>query len=297
MSKKNKNQRGDSKKRSQRAAIAQETLTILNDGHYTPENGDTIDLSDALERMTAGTQLFTPDALETLHAQALSAAQKTTNPTPVSISVTAETTLDAARRLVDERNIERVLCLNFASAKNPGGGFLGGSQAQEESLARASCLYHSLIQAPGYYKANRHTRSAFYTDHMIYSPDVPVLRDEAGAFLPSPCPVSFVTAPAVNAGIVRQREGRHSRDIPEVMRRRINYVLAIAAENKHRTLVLGAWGCGVFRNDPAELARLFAEALAPTEPLAWMFDEVVFAIYDNSRAQNIFNAFQSRLGS
>ncbi|MCP4113573.1 MAG: TIGR02452 family protein [Desulfobacteraceae bacterium] len=49
------------------------------------------------------------------------------------IEVTTESTLEAAHRLIKEYNCNHIACLNFASAKNPGGGFSSGSQAQEES--------------------------------------------------------------------------------------------------------------------------------------------------------------------
>jgi len=70
--------------------------------------------------------------------------------------------------------------LNFASAKNPGGGFLGGGSAQEESLARSSGLFPCINQMQQMYETNRAYRSCLYTDHMIYSPRVPVFRDDEG---------------------------------------------------------------------------------------------------------------------
>src|SRR5207253_5281746 len=114
------------------------------------------------------------------------------------VEVTAETTLSAARRLATTG--ARVIALNFASAKNPGGGFLAGSQAQEESLARSSALYACLEPQREFYEHNRALRSALYSDHILFSPGVPVFRDDAGRLLDEPYLVSFITAPAVNAG-------------------------------------------------------------------------------------------------
>src|SRR4029077_4484905 len=102
------------------------------------------------------------------------------------IRATNGTTLAAARQLHEQYGPERIALLNFASARNPGGGFLSGSQAQEESLARASGLYASLSRMTDYYGANRRSKSALYTDHMVYSPLVPVFRDDDDRLLDEP---------------------------------------------------------------------------------------------------------------
>ncbi|MDB5297017.1 MAG: hypothetical protein JWO31_3000, partial [Phycisphaerales bacterium] len=185
-----------------------------------------------------------------------------------------------------------VLALNFASAKNPGGGFLGGSRAQEESLARPSALYATLVTKQGYYDANRAGPRAVYTAHAICSPAVPVLRADDGAWLDVPYDVSFVTMPAANVSAMRQGGGRVDADLVErTMTRRVGHVLALAAARGHRALVLGAWGCGVFGNDLALIARLFADALAG--PVAAAFDRVTFAVFDPSPDQGTLGAFRA----
>lgn len=110
-----------------------------------------------------------------------------------------------------------MLALNFASARHPGGGFLGGSQAQEESLARASGLSPCLNQFQEMYDTNQRFSSCLYTDHMIYAPDVPVFRDDDDRLLEEPFLVSILTAPAVNAGAVRRNEPHHVQHIEPVM--------------------------------------------------------------------------------
>jgi uncharacterized protein (TIGR02452 family) len=143
--------------------------------------------------------------------------------------VVNDTTLSVANRLVSENRYQHVACLNFASAKNPGGGFLGGSQAQEESLCRASALYGSLVHQTEYYEYNRKRRTALYSDYMIFSPNVPVFRDEQGKLLENPYLLSFITAPAVNAGAVRKNEPKKVNQINSIMLSRAENVLAIAA--------------------------------------------------------------------
>jgi uncharacterized protein (TIGR02452 family) len=210
------------------------------------------------------------------------------------IGVRNVTTLAAAKELHAAHGAERVALLNFASARNPGGGFLNGSQAQEESLARASGLYASLNRTTDYYEANRRERSALYTDHMIYSPRVPVFRDDHDRLLDEPWHASIITAPAVNAGVVRSNEPHNVPRIREVMARRIEYVLALAAHQGQSALVLGAWGCGVFRNDPSEVAELFGDMLLGEGRYARAFAEIVFAVLD--RRGDIIRPFVERFG-
>ncbi len=272
--------------RTQRAATAQETVRATENGFYALPSGARIDISADLARAQAGTILYRPDEFPVVRPRPDEARPQ--------IEVTQETTLAAARRLVGEHPQEAVFALNFASAKNPGGGFLGGSQAQEESLARASGLYACLMKRWDYYEENRAHRSCLYTDHMIYSPRVPVFRNDQDELLDAPYLVSFLTAPAVNSGIVRQKERKNASKIAPTMLNRMAKLLAVAAEHNHRVLVLGAWGCGVFGNDPDEVAAWFRQTLSAKE-FAGCFERVTFAIVGASR-HSALSSFQKAFG-
>ena len=100
-------------------------------------------------------------------------------------------------------------------------------------------------------------KSCVYTDGMIYSPGVPVFRDNKGNLLDDFINVNFVTSAAVNAGVVTRKEPEKEVMIPSIMSKRIEKVLSLCAKNNNRTLILGAWGCGVFQNDPNTIANLF----------------------------------------
>ena len=197
-----------------------------------------------------------------------------------------ETTLVAARRLIAAGY--RPAALNFASARHPGGGFLNGARAQEESLARSSGLYACLV-GNAMYDLHEARRDAMYTDYVIYSPDVPVFRDDNGTLLAEPYLCSFITSPAVNAKVVLEREPSRRAEIPKVMWRRILKVLAVAAIHGHQALVLGAWGCGAFGNDSREIAGLFQRALA--EDFRDVFAQVVFAVTDWSKERRFIGPF------
>lgn len=256
--------------------MAQETLRILQDGRYTNAAGREVCLSAELSAAKAETVLYTP-------ADALDASIPATHDT--SIEVTRESTLAAAQRLAPQRPV----ALNFASAKNPGGGFLNGAEAQEESLARSSGLYACIAGSP-MYELHRKRRDALYTHHVIYSPAVPVFRDDAGALLDAPYACAFLTSPAPNAGVVLTREPSRFDELERAMRERMRRVLMVALRHEHDTIILGAWGCGVFRNDPKLVARWFAETLPPRA-----FARVVFAVLD--RRGDCYDAFRERFQS
>ncbi|MGD1848434.1 MAG: TIGR02452 family protein [Salibacteraceae bacterium] len=263
--------------RNQRKQLAEATLQILKNGSFITPSGKQIDISDLQETAVSNTLVYTPEASDTLlHNRPSTALDR-----PAALQFCQKTTLEATQDLM-EAGHTNVLCLNFASAKNPGGGFLGGSQAQEESLARSTGLYPSLLKAEAYYTTNRQTSDGFYTDYMIYSPGVPLLRHDDGSLVEQPLTCAFLTAPAVNASVVRPRTPARLPEIETVMKRRIEKVLAIALHHGHRSIVLGAWGCGVFQNNPADVARYFNEVIH----LGYrnQFHQIVFAVYSKKEA-------------
>lgn len=274
-------------KRTQRAEIAQQTVNIVKQGFYLTPTGIRRAIAAQVKRSLQGTKLFRPDDFNSLEIKGGQDQEP-------HFDVQNETSLAAATRLVVDRQRKGVLCLNFASAKNPGGGYLGGSQAQEESLARSSALVKTLESKWDYYEVNRNCKSAFYTDHMILSPDVPVFRDDNGHLLEEPYLLSFLTAPAVNAGAVEKNEPSRVHEIDGVMLSRTDKVLSIAASQGYQHLVLGAWGCGVFRNDPRTVARLFAEALLGEGRFRGHFASITFAVLDHTEKQKIIEPFQNQ---
>lgn len=268
-----------------RKSIAQDTLNILEQGSYQSPLGQTRVLAQAAAM--AGTVSYLPEILERLP---IPAAQFKTQ-----ISVTSQSTLEAMQGLAGSRLAgSRLVALNFASAKNAGGGFLGGAQAQEESLARSSGLYGCLQKAPDFYEYHRQNRDLRYSHRMIYSPEVPFFKNDAGDLLEMPYSASIITAAAPNYGALLQNQPQHLSSVPNVLATRAKLVLRLAAHYQHRTLVLGAWGCGVFRNSPELVAQTFADLLFGM--FVGAFEQVVFAVYDKSPKQEVFSAFVSKLG-
>jgi uncharacterized protein (TIGR02452 family) len=273
--------------------VANETLAIIERGEYEAPSGQHVFLRSAIDLAVRGTVLYRPAELDALLAGLLADAPPHAAAGAPRLEVTPESTAEAGRRLVEREGEGRVVALNFASAKNAGGGFLRGAVAQEEDLSRASALYPCLRTQPEYYEANRASGSLLYLDHLIYSPDVPFFRDERRELLDVACPLSIITSPAPNAGEALRKDPAAGPSIQSVLEARAAKVLAVAAKHQHRCLVLGAWGCGVFRNDPAFVADVFGRWLAHPA-FAGRFDRVVFAIFDRGRGGPTLAAFQAR---
>ncbi len=268
--------------RTLRAEIARETLAILEAGGYRAPTGRPVSIGSQLASARDRSVLYTPDRHDEVARRCATILDEGLERPPVGFETINATTLHASRGLLRDDPSARVLALNFASARNPGGGFLNGSQAQEESLARASGLYACINPLQAMYEANRRSSSCLYTEHMIYSPDVPVFRDDEDTLLDEPYRVSFVTAPAVNAGVVRTKEPRNVSRIEPVMLARIEKVLSLAVVNGHDALVLGAWGCGVFGNDPKQVASAFAQHLTGEGRFRSAFRKIGFAVLDRT---------------
>jgi uncharacterized protein (TIGR02452 family) len=274
-----------------REQIANDTLHILEQGKYQSPNGHPIGLTADLLDCVNNTECYDPEALVRIRDQVLS---RPTEFDAMTFEVENETTLQGIARLALSHEYGRIGVLNFASAKNPGGGFLTGAQAQEESLARSSGLYASLVKGHTYYAYHRAHRSGSYSDRMVYSPRCPVFRRDDGTLLEEPYFADFITSPARNAGAVEQNKPDMAKKIEGVRKERASKFLGLAAHHGCDVLVLGAWGCGVFRNDPVMVARIFHESLGPKRPYWRRFRKVVFSVWDTSGSQGTFHAFFER---
>lgn len=179
---------------------------------------------------------------------------------PTEVVVADMKTLDAAL----EYKEGKTCVLNFASFKNPGGGFLRGAVAQEEYLCQNSTLYNVLSKFPAYYEKNR-----VNTNDALYSPGI--------VMLPSETKVDVLSCAAPN---IRASRMIDSKKIQAVMSR-IKFVLDILEKEECNTVILGAFGCGVFGNDPRFVARTFCSQGV----LCRGFKKVIFAIPNSKSVQ------------
>lgn len=190
---------------------------------------------------------------------------------------------------------DKVAALNFASYKQPGGMFLKGSSAQEECLCHESFLFNVLQRKEDeYYKPNRNNLNrALYTNRALYSPDIHFYRREGNVdenrFEEITCDIITCAAPNYTTAARYNQINRETNS--KVLRLRIQFILDIAASNKIDTLILGAWGCGVFGQKPEDVASIFKELL-PFYP----FKNVIFAIPVLNNSEKNYQVFSNIFG-
>ncbi|QES90697.1 TIGR02452 family protein [Rhizosphaericola mali] len=262
--------------------LAQETLQILESGQYTNEQGTIISIKEELGHCIDKTAQFSSEQLATISQQNLERKFET------NFTVQNQTTVAAIIEMQATHPANNIMCLNFASAKNPGGGFINGAEAQEESIARSSGLYASQMSQFSFYEMHRKMSSCVYTDSMIYSPGVPVFRNEKGVLIDAPNYCNIITSPAVNAGVVQKQEPNKANEITQSMHQRMDKMLALAYHEKNDSLILGAWGCGVFQNDPKTIGELFKELLF--DKYKNVFKNVHFAVL--TKNETILDCFK-----
>ncbi len=222
-----------------------------------------------------------------------------------AVRVSERRSFEAARVIAEEFPGAHIAVHNFASSTHPGGGVANGASAQEESLCRCSTLYDSLDQRrmwDAYYLPNRGRGDALATDACIWTPDVVVFKsDEA---LPQRLPASewlsvdVVTCAAPNLRgttsnllnpSASRTDGVPLTRIYDIHRQRALHLLTVAAAEGVDCLVLGAFGCGAFRNDPYLVANAWRE---PIERLRGHFDLIEFAVFHMPYETENYEAFR-----
>lgn len=189
-----------------------------------------------------------------------------------------------------ENKIESPLVLNFANPIIPGGGVRRGAKAQEEDLCRASNLLYALEseEVQGYYYRNKKYDN-LGGNNAILSENISIIRHTNGKLLDRPIDVSVLT---IAAPIVPKLYNRNNPIYKEKLEKRIETILDIAEFYNYKTLILGAWGCGAFNNNPEDVAKLFKIKLIDR----YNFESVYFIIKaDSERGINNYNIFSKEL--
>ncbi|MBR3630547.1 MAG: TIGR02452 family protein [Oscillospiraceae bacterium] len=229
-------------------------------------------------------------------------------PFGTDISVTKERSFQAAIRLRKDYPDAKIAVHNFASATNPGGGVTRGARAQEECLCRYSTLYPSLatpVLRESYYGFHRNRHDVRYTDACIYTPDVIICKSDTD--FPERLPQQeWVTVDILTCAAPNLREKPYNAmnpgsgkpvqlsgdDLYSLHLKRARHLLSVAAANQDEIIVLGAFGCGAFRNDPAVVAKAYKDVLPEFHGL---FRHICFAVFCTDRELRNYQAFSEAL--
>ncbi len=204
------------------------------------------------------------------------------------IIVEENTTFSAAKKYL---NKGKTAVLNFANPVTPGGGAQNGAMAQEECLCRSSNLYVCLTALPfsDYYGYNRSLNNYFNSDRLIYTKGVTVFKDDS--YIPQLMPENewfHVDVITCAAPYIALRKYTNKTALKALFKQRIKNIFEVAAENDVKVLILGAFGCGAFKNPPEVVAAAFHETINENN-YTEQFEKIVFAIKSTVDG-NSFNA-------
>ena len=237
-------------------------------------------------------QQFIPEATEIQKSEANKHNQ------PAKIIVSRLRSFEAATQYIGKR----IAVLNFASATNPGGGVENGASAQEECLCRVSTLYPCLTEQKMrdcFYTPHRKNGNALHNDDIIYTPNVLVIKDDDHNLLSEPFSVDVISCAAPN---LRERPSNRyntgdtikaqilENELLELHEKRARKIFASAIANNVEVLILGAFGCGAFQNDPHIVAQAYKNVLPD---FAHYFHTIEFAIFCNAKNIENYQVFSS----
>lgn len=261
-------------------------------------------LSEAVKNSTSG-QFFCPDGElgEDRKGELAEAMKRYAEPAKVVVS--KKRSFEAAQAYKENKTCVH----NFASATTPGGGVVKGSSAQEECLCRCSTLYFSL-NTPDmwgcFYTPHRIAQDPVHNDDMIYTPEVYVIKTDTAEpkLMPEAewYPVNVITcaAPnlrqmpsnAMNMGDGIKKVKMADKDLQELHERRLGKLLELAAAEKNEVVILGAFGCGAFENDPRVVAQAAKNVI---QNYRHCFKVIEFAIYCSPRDEENYKVFERTL--
>ena len=220
-----------------------------------------------------------------------------------NIVVSPKRTFEAARAYAGKM---KTCVLNFASATNPGGGVVNGSSAQEEALCRCSTLYFNLNVREmwnGFYAPHRAAHDPLHNDDIIYTPGVVVFKSDTA--FPKTMPetdwyeVNVITCAApnlrekpsnrMNSGDGDRAVAISAAKLQSLHERRLRRLLDVAASDGNEAIILGAFGCGAFRNDPSVVARAAASVIGDYRSI---FKAIEFAVFCRPGDTANFDAFR-----
>lgn len=257
--------------------ILKETLKIANEGKYVTNVRNVI-LTHPISELKQAIYFSESDVQNIIYEQRLSRRGPGTEDRTL-IRVTNNDSFSAALDMSRHTHENEIVVLNFANPVNPGGGVRYGAVAQEEDLCRKSTLLISLESedAAEYYRFHKEQCDCFSSHSIIVSPYVEVFRSYNNDLLSYTFSVSVLTCAAPIVDGVKSRPYSHA-EYATLLSDRITGILSVCTKLGYKKLVLGAWGCGSFGNDPTLVARLFEKNIRQFDGT---FDEIEFSVLGN----------------
>ena len=222
--------------------------------------------------------------------------------TDCPVTVTRERSIECAVKWVKRDGAgSKVAVLNFASATRPGGGVATGSSAQEECICRCTTLYPCLTTKEAevrFYDPHRKNVGPLHNDDIIYTPDVAIIKNDDYVLLSEPLFIDVITCAAPNLrekNVSKYNQEREPapdispEDLKALHVARARQILNAAVQNFVDVVILGAFGCGAFRNDPKVVAAAYKEVLPEYRKY---FKAIEFAVYCRGKDTENYEAFK-----
>lgn len=280
-------EKGDSvcyyKVKELRAKEYRNTIELVNNGYYFTEEGEKVAIEN-IDKMVSGTRFYTEE-FDVNHISTI--VGRTT------IEVINSDCLEEGIKLLDAGYTPAIL--NMASRQNPGGGVSKGAGAQEETIFRRTNIFRSLYQFASY-AGQYGVHKSVYQYPMdrnyggIYTPCVTIFREgEKTGYKLMKCPreIAFISVAGMNRPKLRF-DGMIEDFLVGAIKNKIRTILRLGLVHGHDSLVLGALGCGAFRNPPHHIAKLFHEVIQEAE-FANKYKRLIFAILDDHNAHREHN--------
>lgn len=258
-------------------------------------------LSDAIKKSTKGQLLILEDdSVENVMPELLKNRKRYEE--PARLIVSKKRSYEAASAYKELK----VCVHNFASATTPGGGVVKGSSAQEECLCRCSTLYFSLNTPQtwrSFYNPHRIMQNPVHNGDCIYTPGVVVMKsDTAEPKLLSEkewYEVNVVTCAAPNLRLMPSNrmnacDGKKTvkmtdKELLRIHKKRMTRILDIAVAGGNEAIILGAFGCGAFKNSPEVVVRAAKDVI---QKYMHNFKVIEFAIYCSERDEQNYTTFR-----
>ena len=270
-----------------------ENVTVFKDTERLCKTNP--ELSESIKKATASQKLI-------LEGDTLADQKKDIYEDPAKVVVSQKRTYEAAAGYKGQH----VAVHNFASASNPGGGVVNGASAQEECLCRCSGLYFNLntrAMWDGFYQPHRDAHDPIHNGDIIYTPGVTVFKTDTAMpelMLESDWyDVDVITCAApnlrnqpsnkYNTGDGNKQTVMKDKDLLALHEKRLRRILEVALSEGCDTIILGAFGCGAFQNNPEVVAQANRNVI---KDYLHAFKNIEFAVYCSPRDDRNFKIFE-----